>query len=123
MTGAGSDGKELVTQFNECFLFKQKKTAPLGAARPKCCALAVESYARLGVFIMTEKERKIKAAYRLEIVTAYLYGNISVTEFTDLYNAGKIFNRLGKKTGAIEADDLDRWVNTCMGVLDEEKVF
>jgi len=68
---------------------------------------------------MTEKERKIKAAYRLEVVTAYLYGNITVKEFTDLFNAGKVFKSLKKKTGPVGAGDLSVWVNTCMSVLDE----
>ncbi|MDR0501876.1 MAG: hypothetical protein LBH16_00995 [Treponema sp.] len=70
---------------------------------------------------MTDKKEKINAAYRLEIVTAYLYGNISVTEFADLFNAGKVFKRLHIKTGDITANDLERWVDVCMGVLDTSK--
>ena len=70
---------------------------------------------------MTEKDKKINAACRLEVVTAYLYGNISVTEFTDLFNAGKVFKRLSNKTGPVNASDLERWVNICMGVLDNQQ--
>ena len=70
---------------------------------------------------MADTQEKIKAAYRLEIVTAYLYGNISITEFADLFNAEKVFKRLHKKTGSVEAGELKRWVDVCMGVLDPRK--
>jgi len=69
---------------------------------------------------MTEKERKIKVACRLEFVTAYLYGNISASEFVDLVNSGKIFKRLHIKTGDVSAEELERWVCGCFKIMSDE---
>jgi hypothetical protein len=68
---------------------------------------------------MTQEEGKIKVIHRLEIVTSYLSMNYAVTMFAKLYNAGDIYRQMHEETGPVEAEDLDRWANLCMGVLDE----
>jgi hypothetical protein len=56
---------------------------------------------------------------RLEIVTAYLSGNMAVTSFTELFNTGGIYRPLFEETGPVDAEDLDRWTDICMGVARE----
>jgi hypothetical protein len=53
---------------------------------------------------------------RLEIVTAYLATNMAVTSFTMAYNAGSIYRQLREEAGPVQAEDLDRWADICMGV-------
>ncbi|MDR3124170.1 MAG: hypothetical protein LBU16_10400 [Treponema sp.] len=57
---------------------------------------------------------------RLEIVTAYLSGNMAVTSFVELFNAGGIYRSLFEETGPVDAGDLDRWTDICMGVAEAE---
>ena len=63
---------------------------------------------------MTEDTERSKAAYRLEVVAAYMGGDMAVTVFANLFNAGDIYGYLSKETGPIEAEDLDRWADACM---------
>jgi hypothetical protein len=56
---------------------------------------------------------------RLEIVTAYLTTSMGVTSFAALFNAGGIYRMLFEETGPVDAEDLDRWTNICMGVIEE----
>jgi hypothetical protein len=58
---------------------------------------------------------------RLEIVAAYLSTSMAVTSFTELFNAGGIYRPLFKKTGPVEAEDLDRWADLCMKVTEGEE--
>jgi hypothetical protein len=58
---------------------------------------------------------------RLEIVVAYLSRNMAVTSFAALFNAGGIYRPLFEETGPVDAEDLDRWVDICMGVVEEAK--
>jgi hypothetical protein len=58
---------------------------------------------------------------RLEVVTAYLATNMAVTSFAELYNAGGIYRMLREETGPVDAEDLDRWADICMGVAGEEE--
>jgi len=67
---------------------------------------------------MTENPLRRKAAYRLEVVAAYLGGDMAVTVFAKLFNAGDIYGYLSKETGPIDAEDLDRWADICMGVAE-----
>jgi hypothetical protein len=55
---------------------------------------------------------------RLEIVTAYLATNRAVTSFVMAYNAGSIYRQLREETGPVEAEDLDRWADICMGLAE-----
>jgi hypothetical protein len=57
---------------------------------------------------------------RLEIVTAYLATNMAVTSFAELFNAGGICRQLFEEAGPVDAGDLDRWADICMGVVAEE---
>ena len=70
---------------------------------------------------MTEREKNLKVIDRLEIVTACLYQTSAVEDFTRRFNAGDIYHDLLEETGTVEAVELKRWINICMGVLDEEK--
>jgi hypothetical protein len=56
---------------------------------------------------------------RLEIVTAYLSTSMAVTTFAKLFNAGDTHRSLFEETGPVEAEDLDRWADVCMGVMEE----
>jgi hypothetical protein len=56
---------------------------------------------------------------RLEIVAAYLSTNMTVTSFAELFNAGGIHRPLFEETGPVDAEDLDRWADICMGVIEE----
>jgi len=71
---------------------------------------------------MTDNPLQRKAAYRLEVVAAYLRSGMAVTVFAQLFNAGGFFKkRLDadyKETGPIDAEDLDRWADICMGVVE-----
>jgi hypothetical protein len=69
---------------------------------------------------MTDKKQQINAAQRLEVVMAYLYGNISYEEFTDLFNAEKVYKTLHKKTGDITAKNLERWASGCYKAVTDE---
>jgi len=70
---------------------------------------------------MTEKEKNIKVIDRLEIVTACLSQRSDVEDFTRRFNAGDIYHQLLEETGTVEAVELERWINICMGVLDDEQ--
>jgi hypothetical protein len=63
----------------------------------------------------TEEIRK-KAIVRMDIVQLYMMRNMAVTMFARLDNAGDISRQLLEESGPIEADDLDRWADTCMEV-------
>jgi len=68
---------------------------------------------------MTQNEQTRKTAIdRLEIVTAYLYRDYAVTMFAKLFNARDICCYLRDQYGPIEAEDLDRWADVCMGVAE-----
>jgi len=69
---------------------------------------------------MADRNQQIKAAQRLEVVIAYLYGTITPEEFTDLFNTEKVFKRLHIKTGDINAKDLFKWVCGCYKVVSDE---
>jgi len=69
---------------------------------------------------MTDRNQQIKAAQRLEVVIAYLYGTITPKEFSDLFNAEKVFKTLHKKTGDITTEDLERWVCGCYKIVTDE---
>jgi hypothetical protein len=58
---------------------------------------------------------------RLEIVTAYLATNMAVTSFAELFNAGGIYRMLFEEAGPVDAEDLDRWADICMRVMEEEE--
>jgi hypothetical protein len=62
-----------------------------------------------------EEVRK-RAVVRLDIVQLYMMWNMAVTMFTRLYNAGDVSRQLLEESGPIEAEDLDRWADICMGV-------
>jgi hypothetical protein len=69
---------------------------------------------------MTEVSESRKAVLdRLEIVVAYLSTNMAVTSFAELYNARGIYRMLREDTGPVDAEDLDRWADICMGVMEE----
>jgi hypothetical protein len=73
---------------------------------------------------MTQISRERKAVLdRLEIVVAYLSRNMAVTSFVRLFNAGGIYRPLFEETGPVDAEDLDRWVDICRGVIGEEEVL
>jgi len=67
---------------------------------------------------MTHDPKTRKAVDRLEIVTAYLTSGMAVTVFTKLFNAGDTYRRLREETGPVDAEDLDRWANICMEVVE-----
>jgi len=67
---------------------------------------------------MTENPLRRKAAYRLEVVAAYLGGDRALTMFTKLFNAGDIYGYLREEIGPIDAEDLGRWADICMGVAE-----
>jgi len=68
---------------------------------------------------MTELEEKRKLAIgRLEIVAAYLSSGYAVTVFAKLFNAGGICGWERSQHGPVEAEDLDRWADLCMGVAE-----
>ena len=68
---------------------------------------------------MTEfDEIRKKTVGRLEIVTAYLSTGMAVTVFAKLFNAGDVCRQLREETGPVDAEDLDRWANICMGVAE-----
>jgi hypothetical protein len=56
---------------------------------------------------------------RLDIVVAYLSTTMALTTFVKVFNAGGIYRPLFEDTGPVEAEDLDRWVDICMGVTKE----
>jgi hypothetical protein len=69
---------------------------------------------------MTQISESRKAVLdRLEIVVAYLSTNMAVTMFTRLFNAGDIYRQLFEETGPVDAEDLDRWADICMKVMEE----
>jgi len=70
---------------------------------------------------MTEKEKIIKVIDRLEIVTACLSQTLDVEDFTRRFIAEDIYHHILEETGTVEAVELQRWINICMGVLDEEQ--
>jgi hypothetical protein len=66
---------------------------------------------------MTEiAEIRNRAIARLDVVRLYMTRDMAVTVFAKLYNAGYIGQQLLEETGPIEAEDLDRWADICMGV-------
>ena len=67
---------------------------------------------------MAQNEKTRKAVIRLEIVAAYLSTDYAVTVFTRLFNAGDIYGYLPRPGGPIDAEDLDRWADICMGVAE-----
>jgi len=69
---------------------------------------------------MADRNQQIKAAQRLEVVIAYLYGTITPKEFTDLFNTEKVFKTLHKKTGDIDTEELFKWVCGCYKVVSDE---
>jgi hypothetical protein len=52
----------------------------------------------------------------MDIVQLYMARNMAVTVFAKMYNAGDISRQLLEESGPIEAEDLDRWTDICMGV-------
>jgi hypothetical protein len=62
------------------------------------------------------EEIRKKAIVRLDIVQLYMTRNMAVTLFAKLYNAGDISRQLLEESGAVEAEDLDRWADICMEV-------
>jgi hypothetical protein len=69
---------------------------------------------------MTHISQSRKAVLdRLEIVTAYLATDMAVTSFAELFNAGGICRQLFEEAGPVDAEDLDRWADICMGVAEE----
>ena len=62
------------------------------------------------------EETRKRAAARLGIVRLYLERNMAVTAFARLYNADGFGRQLLKKSGPVEAEDLDRWAEICMEV-------
>jgi hypothetical protein len=71
---------------------------------------------------MTQISESRKAVLdRLEIVVAYLSTSMAVSSFAELYNAGGIYRQLFEETGPVDAEDLDRWTDTCMKVTEEEE--
>ena len=77
---------------------------------------------------MTQNPKTLKASRavgkvidRLEIVDAYLSTGMELKEFAELFNTSGVFHWLRTKTGAIDAEALDRWVTICMGVVDGEE--
>jgi len=69
---------------------------------------------------MADRNQQIKAAQRLEVVIAYLYGTITPKEFTDLFNTEKVFRTLHKKTGDITPVNLLLWVWGCLDVVSDK---
>jgi len=67
---------------------------------------------------MAENQKTRKAVDRLEIVTAYLSMGYAVTVFAKLFNARDICSWLYDRYGPVEAEDLDRWADICMGVAE-----
>jgi hypothetical protein len=61
-------------------------------------------------------EIRKRAVVRMDIVQLYMMRNMAVTMFAKLYNAGDISRQLLEESGPIEAEDLDRWADICMGV-------
>jgi hypothetical protein len=53
---------------------------------------------------------------RLDVAGLYLATRMAPTTFARQYNAGNISRRLLDETGPLEAEDLDRWADLCMGV-------
>jgi hypothetical protein len=73
--------------------------------------------AKGGAVMSMEQNQKTRTVRdRLEIVTAYLSTSLAGAMFARLYNAGDIYRQLREETGPIEAEDLDRWTDICMGV-------
>ena len=70
---------------------------------------------------MTQKEKILKVIDRLEIVTACLSQISEIEDFVRRFNAGDIYYNLLEETGTVEAVELERWINICMGVLDDEQ--
>jgi len=62
------------------------------------------------------EEIRKRAIARLDVVQLYLMRNMAATMFARLYNAGDISRQLLEETGPVEAEDLDRWADICMGV-------
>ena len=67
---------------------------------------------------MTQNEQTRKVIDHIEIVAAYLSTGMAVTMFARLFNAGEAFRQLHEETGPVDAEDLDRWANICMGVAE-----
>ena len=67
---------------------------------------------------MAQNEQTRKAVIRLEIVAAYLSMDYAVTMFAALFNARDICSHLRDQYGPVEAEDLDRWADICMGVAE-----
>ncbi|MDR2942638.1 MAG: hypothetical protein LBV17_08630 [Treponema sp.] len=61
-------------------------------------------------------EARNRVIIRMDIVQLYMARNMAVTVFAKMYNAGDISRQLLEESGPIEAEDLDRWTDICMGV-------
>lgn len=62
------------------------------------------------------EEIRKRAIARMDVVQTYFMRRMDVAMFARLYNAGDISWQLLEETGPIEAEDLDRWADACMGV-------
>ena len=64
------------------------------------------------------EEIRKKAISRMDVIQLYMtrMHQISLTEFTKLYNGGDISRQLFDETGHIKAEDLERWTNICIEV-------
>ena len=67
---------------------------------------------------MTENQQKRKALDRIEIAAAFLSRGCDAEMFAKLYNAGDILRQLREETGPVDARDLTRWADICMGVAE-----
>ena len=68
---------------------------------------------------MAYNEKTRKAVDRLEIVSSYLSRGHDAVMFARLYNAGDILRQMREETGPVDAEDLDRWADICMGVAED----
>ena len=65
---------------------------------------------------MTETEAiRKRAIVRLDIVQMYMVRNYDVVMFARLFNAGDVSRQLLEEHGPIDAEDLGRWADICMG--------
>jgi hypothetical protein len=65
---------------------------------------------------MTHDPKKRKAVDRLDIVSMYLSMGYAAAAFAEKFNRGEFYPALRRKAGPINARDLERGANVCMGV-------
>jgi hypothetical protein len=67
---------------------------------------------------MTQDPKTHKVAKRLDVVSMYLSMGYAVNVFVEKFNHGEFYRKLRDDLGPIEAEDLDRWADICMGVAE-----